>query len=49
MAKKELRVAHWRLPGILSPSYLREGLELPQEQQTKHSAEGAHPGAGAED
>ena len=38
-----------RLSRILSPSYLREGSERPQEQQTKHSAEGAHPGAGAED
>ena len=49
MARKGLRVAHWRLSRILSPSYLREGSERPQEQQTKHSAEGAHPGAGAED
>lgn len=30
--------------GLLSPPYLREGLEHPQEQQSQRGAEGAHPG-----
>ena len=46
MARKGLRVARWHLPRILSPPYLREGSERPQEQQTKHSTEGAHHGPG---
>lgn len=44
--QKKGALDRWCSPRLLTPPYLREGSESPEEQESQQRAEGAHPGGG---